>query len=41
MAEKTKDSPVTGGTKKAGILNRFDNPWLNWKFLSGAGHHRL
>ena len=29
--------PVAGGTKKAGLLNRFDNPWLNWKFLSGAG----
>lgn len=23
--------------KKAGLLNRFDNPWLNWKFLTGAG----
>ena len=29
--------PVAGGTKKAGLLNRFDNPWMNWKFLSGAG----
>ncbi len=39
MAEdrKPKDAPVAGGTKKAGILNRFDNPWLNWKFLTGAG----
>ena len=39
MAEdkKVKDAPVAGGTKQAGVLNRFDNPWLNWKFLSGAG----
>ena len=39
MAEdrKVKDAPVAGGTKKAGVLNRFDNPWLNWKFLTGAG----
>ena len=39
MAEdtKVKDAPVAGGTKKAGVLNRFDNPWLNWKFLGGAG----
>ena len=39
MAEDTtvKDAPVAGGTKKAGLLNRFDNPWLNWKFLTGAG----
>ena len=39
MAEdrKVKDAPVAGGTKKAGALNRFDNPWLNWKFLTGAG----
>ena len=29
-------APVAGGTKKAGLLNRFDNPWLNWKFLTGA-----
>ena len=29
-------APVAGGTKKAGALNRFDNPWLNWKFLTGA-----
>ncbi len=38
MAEEIKaaDAPVSGGTKKAGLLNRFDNPWLNWKFLSGA-----
>ena len=28
---------VAGGTKKAGAFNRFDNPWLNWKFLTGAG----
>ena len=28
---------VAGGTKKAGLFNRFDNPWLNWKFLGGAG----
>ena len=30
MAEdrKVKDAPVAGGTKKAGALNRFDNPWL-------------
>ncbi len=27
---------VAGGTKKAGLFNRFDNPWLNWKFLTGA-----
>ena len=39
MAEdtKVKDAPVAGGTKKAGAFNRFDNPWLNWKFLTGAG----
>ena len=39
MAEdrKVKDAPVAGGTKKAGALNRFDNPWINWKFLTGAG----
>jgi len=39
MAEKSKpgDSPVSGGTKKAGVFNRFDNPWLNWKFLAGTG----
>ena len=38
MAISTKpiDAPVAGGTKKAGVFNRFDNPWLNWKFLSGA-----
>jgi peptide/nickel transport system permease protein len=29
------DVPVD--KKKAGLLNRFDNPWLNWKFLTGAG----
>ena len=29
-------APVAGGTKKAGALNRFDYPWLNWKFLTGA-----
>ena len=29
-------APVAGGTKKAGAFNRFDNPWLNWKFLTGA-----
>jgi peptide/nickel transport system permease protein len=23
--------------QKTGLLNRFDNPWLNWKFLTGAG----
>ena len=28
---------AAGGTKKAGLFNRFDNPWLNWKFLGGAG----
>ena len=33
MAENNK---VKGGTKKAGLFNRFDNPWLNWKFLGGA-----
>ena len=38
MAEDNKatDAPVAGGTKKAGALNRFDNPWLNWKFLAGT-----
>lgn len=34
---KVKAASVAGGTKKAGLLNRFDNPWLNWKFLGGAG----
>ena len=29
-------APVAGGTKKAGLFNRFDNPWINWKFLTGA-----
>ena len=33
---KAKQPAVAGGTKKAGAFNRFDNPWLNWKFLSGA-----
>ncbi len=39
MAEesKLKAAPLAGGTKKAGLFNRFDNPWLNWKFLGGAG----
>ncbi len=40
MAEQTKPKSgevVAGGTKKAGALNRFDNPWLNWKFLTGSG----
>lgn len=23
--------------KKSGFLNQFDNPWMNWKFLTGAG----
>ncbi len=36
MAEESK-LKVAGGTKKAGLFNRFDNPWLNWKFLGGAG----
>ena len=31
------EAPVFGGKKKAGALNRFDNPWINWKFLTGAG----
>ena len=35
MAAATFDAPVAGGTKKAGAFNRFDNPWLNWKFLGG------
>ena len=35
-AVKVKDAPVAGGTKKAGLFNRFDNPWLNWKFLGGV-----
>lgn len=34
MAENSK---VKGGTKKKGAFNRFDNPWLNWKLLGGAG----
>ncbi|MCY4019572.1 MAG: ABC transporter permease [Chloroflexi bacterium] len=33
---KTKTAVVAGGTKKAGAFNRFDNPWLNWKFLAGV-----
>ncbi len=39
MAEesKLKATPLAGGTKKAGLFNRFDNPWLNWKFLGGSG----
>ena len=37
MTEKAKDAPVAGGIKKAGLLNRFDNPLLNWKFITGAG----
>lgn len=35
MAEKEK-AAEKGGTKKAGFLNTFDNPWLNWKFVGGA-----
>jgi len=37
MAQTDATTPaVAGGTKKAGLFNRFDNPWLNWKFLTGA-----
>lgn len=35
-AKPKNDAVVAGGTKKAGAFNRFDNPWLNWKFLGGA-----
>ena len=30
-------APSSAGRQKAGRLNRFDNPLLNWKFLTGAG----
>lgn len=30
-------APSSTGRKKTGRFNRFDNPLLNWKFLSGAG----
>ncbi len=29
-------APSSPGIKKAGLFNRFDNPWINWKFLTGA-----
>ncbi len=39
MATNTATATQDGVSKKqkSGLLNRFDNPWLNSKFLSGAG----
>ena len=29
-------APEAPGRKQASLLNRFDNPWINWKFLTGV-----
>lgn len=38
-SNQTAASANTNGVnkKKGGLLNQFDNPWFNWKFLTGAG----
>ncbi|MEL6678905.1 MAG: ABC transporter permease [Pseudomonadota bacterium] len=37
MSTSGMEEPAAGGTKKARRFNRFDNPWLNPKLLTGAG----